>query len=247
MPNEDKHHSMSDWEDRIFLTFDIDWAADEVIEFTVSILDRLEVTDATFFVTHQSHALDLLREQGYELGVHPNFEESQGTGPGSDIVAKICSLKELVPEASSVRSHRLVRSSRLSSLFLREGFTHESNLLIPFQSGIRLCPYEEPKGLVQMPHNWGDYAHLAATGELAPAMYLRAAGLKVLSFHPIHVYLNTPDLAAYARAKPYREDIDKLRRFRTDTTTGIRSLLERFIMEARDAGFRWGRINQARP
>ena len=58
----------------IALTFDIDWAPDWAIDLTAGILREREVR-ATWFVTHESPAVDRLREDSelFELGIHPNF------------------------------------------------------------------------------------------------------------------------------------------------------------------------------
>src|SRR5690606_21122609 len=93
-----------------YLTIDIDWAHDEVI------LDCLELVDAsgipaTWFVTHETPALRNIRQSGiHELGWHPNFNPLLAGGPGTveELVAK---LSDIVPEARSLRSHSLLRSS----------------------------------------------------------------------------------------------------------------------------------------
>ena len=41
------------WENRVFLTFDIDWANDIVLQDTINILNRYK-TRATFFATHDT-------------------------------------------------------------------------------------------------------------------------------------------------------------------------------------------------
>ena len=53
----------------LYLTFDIDWVADEVIQFTADLLADLQVSEATFFATHATPMLDLLRDRGFELGI----------------------------------------------------------------------------------------------------------------------------------------------------------------------------------
>ena len=50
----------------IFLTFDIDWADDDVIGDTIDLVEKAEVK-ATWFVTHQTPLLDRLRD-------NPKFE-----------------------------------------------------------------------------------------------------------------------------------------------------------------------------
>jgi len=57
----------------IYLTFDLDWACDCVIEDTLLLLEH-ENVPATIFVTHDTPLLKRMRENpNIELGVHPNF------------------------------------------------------------------------------------------------------------------------------------------------------------------------------
>ena len=48
------------WQDRIFLSFDIDWAHDDVVHDTIDFVEGLGV-GATWFATHLSPTLDRLR------------------------------------------------------------------------------------------------------------------------------------------------------------------------------------------
>ncbi len=63
----------STWRGRIFLTFDLDWAHDEVINDAIDLVEAVDVP-ATWFVTHATPTLERLRANPkFELGVHPNF------------------------------------------------------------------------------------------------------------------------------------------------------------------------------
>ena len=65
------------WEGKIFLTFDIDWACDEVIEDSIVLVESVGAA-ATWFVTHETPLLERLRNNpAFELGIHlvyPKFE-----------------------------------------------------------------------------------------------------------------------------------------------------------------------------
>ena len=43
----------SSWKDKMFLTFDIDWCSDEVLLYTLDIIEKYNIK-ATFFVTHET-------------------------------------------------------------------------------------------------------------------------------------------------------------------------------------------------
>ena len=90
----------------ICLTFDIDWAPDEVIENTLELLTEYNL-NATIFATHKTDILNNLPEN-IEIGIHPNF---------SNIIKaedEIKKLKDIYPQAVSLRSHSKTNSSRIS-------------------------------------------------------------------------------------------------------------------------------------
>ena len=90
----------------ICLTFDIDWDSDEVIEGTLDIIFKYGI-NATIFATHKTKVLNNL-PKNIEIGIHPNF---------SNIIKaedEIKKLKDIYPQAVSLRSHSLTNSSRIS-------------------------------------------------------------------------------------------------------------------------------------
>ena len=61
------------WGQSIFLTLDIDWAHDEVLNDTIDLLESSGIK-ATWFATHDTKVLERLRvNQNFEIGIHPNF------------------------------------------------------------------------------------------------------------------------------------------------------------------------------
>ena len=55
------------WVDKIFLTFDVDWAYDAIIEDTINLIEEFDIS-STWFVTHSGDYLSKLRK-------NKNFEE----------------------------------------------------------------------------------------------------------------------------------------------------------------------------
>ena len=93
------------------VTFDVDWAADWMIDRCVGICRRAGV-QATFFATHPSDILsDLARDPLFEIGIHPNFlpNSTHGTDPAR--VLGTC--LDLVPDARAMRSHGLYQWASL--------------------------------------------------------------------------------------------------------------------------------------
>jgi len=193
----------------VYLTIDIDWVADVAIDHCLKLL-REAGAQAQFFLTHATPALERIRAEGHALGLHPNLLPHLRGASESGAEETLARLHELAPEAKAVRSHGLVRGSWLSQLFLRRGFTHEANLYVPWRSGASCAPFEHPPGLVQVAHDWGDYSHVSSGGATALDDYLARPGPHVLTFHPIHLFLNSTTLAHYDQAKVHTKDGDRL-------------------------------------
>ena len=117
------------WEKKVFLTFDLDWAHDEVISDTMDLINESGVS-STWFVTHKSPILAKLRKQeNIELGIHPNFYHAPHQSFENQVQPKavLSELLDVVPDAKSVRSHSLFHSERLVDVFYDFGLSHISN------------------------------------------------------------------------------------------------------------------------
>jgi hypothetical protein len=184
-----------------FLTFDIDWTSDEVIGDTLNLVKDAEVA-ATFFVTHQTPVLDELRQcKDIELGLHPKFAKLlDGTAQSQSAKFVLGELQKLVPEALSIRSHSVVQSSRLTGLFVQHGLSHESNIYIPYWTGINVKPWRSDEGIIHVPYCFSDELVCIGSEPVTQTVLRRlisSEGLKVFNFHPIHVFLNTESLDRY--------------------------------------------------
>jgi hypothetical protein len=191
------------WDGRLLLTFDLDWAHDEVIADTIELVEEAGVA-ATWFVTHDTPVLDRLRANPrFELGLHPNFNPLLNGDPAMGATAEevIDRLLAVVPEARSVRSHSLVQGGRILELFRKKGLTHDCNVFIPEQSGASLRPWIDWFGMVRVPYFWEDDFWCAAPRKAGLAELLARDGLHAFDFHPIHLYLNTEHLDRYEGAR----------------------------------------------
>jgi hypothetical protein len=225
----------STWEGKAFLTFDVDWASDEVIADTLDLVEAAEV-EATWFTTHHTPLLERIRANPkFELGIHPNFNFLLAGDPRNGATAEevVDRLMAIVPEARSVRSHSLVQGGRLFELFRAKGLTHDSNAFLPEQSGIALRPWVDWFGIVRVPYFWeDDFWCDSAQGSPIEALESRA-GLRGYDFHPIHVYLNTERLQRYEDAREHFRDAGRLRAFRNESAEGTRDILEQLLAARR--------------
>lgn len=197
------------WLNKLFLTLDIDWANDDVLNDTIDLIERYDVA-ATWFATHQTRVLDRLRENPkFEIGIHPNFNfllegRNDAGRSASEIVQRLMSI---VPNSKAVRSHSMTQSSVILKIFKDVGLTHDANHFIPNHSGLELKPWMLWNGLCRVPYSWEDDVHLLyevkgikqlSTSDIA---LNKNAGLKVFDFHPIHVFLNTEALDRYEKTR----------------------------------------------
>ena len=87
------------------------------------------------------------------------------------------------------------------------GLTHESNLYIPPECTMELQPFRVWNGVVRVPHGFEDDLFLLSTETKSAGfknhmkMLLQHGGARVFDFHPIHVYLNTADIARYEETR----------------------------------------------
>lgn len=186
------------------ITLDIDWAPDFVIDFVAEQLIKHQVC-ATWFVTHASPAIERLRQYPnlFELGIHPNFLAGSTHGTTPNEILSHC--MNLVPEATSVRTHGLVQSTPLlSRIMARTPVTTDVSLFLPHTPGLQPTEYIwQRRTLLRIPYFWEDDFEMERSKpiwDLAPLLAL-GEGLKIFDFHPIHVYLNSLDMGPYTVLK----------------------------------------------
>lgn len=221
------------WEGKIFLTFDIDWACDEVIEDSIVLVESMGAA-ATWFVTHETPLLERLRNNpAFELGIHPNFNFLLEGDPrnGATAAEVLDRLMAIVPEAKTVRSHCMTQSSILLDLFKQRGLTHDSNHFIPAHVQPLLYPWDVWNGIVRVPYFWEDDIHCHYGNPRALTHALSHKGLRVFDFHPIHVFLNTVEMDRYQELRPIHNKPAELLRHRNNKQPGTRNHLIQLLTE----------------
>jgi hypothetical protein len=190
--------------DEVLLTIDIDWAPDFAVD---CVADRLLAhgVRATWFITHLSPAIRRLTQYPvlFELGIHPNFLPGSTHGETPEAVLRHC--LALVPTASSMRTHGLVQSTQLLRQIAAHGsITADVSTFLPYAPDLQPVPcLWSDCGLLRIPFFWADDHAMeqpVPSWQLAPLLAL-GKGLKVFAFHPIHLYLNAPNIRAYQALK----------------------------------------------
>ena len=226
-----KPHTTATWKGGVFLSFDMDWAHDEVLADTIKIVRDAGVS-STWFVTHNTPLLPQLRSlSGAELGIHPNFNPLlDGPVVGSENTAEkvIQKVMSIVPEARVIRSHSLTQNERLVDLFRLSGLTHISNSFVPHGCGFETKPFHIWDEMVVVPHCWQDNVALNMPLPFPTDEELHS-GFHVFDFHPIHVFLNTEHLDRYERTRILHRKPGELIKHRYDgegTRTRLLQLLK---------------------
>ena len=218
------------WLESCFITLDMEWCHDDVLAYSINLLEKADVS-ATWFITHDTPMLHKLRDNpNFELGIHPNFnpllEGDYRNGKNAEEV--IDRLMNIVPEAKSVRSHSLTQSSKLLGLYKKKGLQFDCNDFVPFQEGINVKPYRLWNEMIKVPHIWEDDISCVYGGLCTSKVDYNTNELCVFDFHPIHIFINSFDLSLYESTKEFQSNPDEMykKRWQKDgTQTWLENLL----------------------
>lgn len=181
------------------LTFDVDWAPDWAIRKIAQVLIEKKVK-STWFITHDSKAIDELREQPelFELGIHPNLLAGSTHGKTEEQV--LDHVLKIVPGAISMRTHGLFQTSNFLLKAYDRGISIDVSLFLPRAAG--LCPHQyrlQHSRLWRVPYFWEDDMEMFEPEPIwdLSDKRLYVDGLKIFDFHPIHILLNTIVFSKY--------------------------------------------------
>lgn len=219
------------WKDKVFLTLDIDWASDDVLNDTINLVEKNDVK-ATWFITHKTKVLDRLKENPkFELGLHPNFNFLMNSDyrNGADASEVLKRIIDIIPTAKSIRSHAMTQSSYLLDLFNKNGLIYDCNHYIPEQINIELKPWKLWNNIIKVPYFWEDDINCVSMEKTPIEQLVKRNGIKVFDFHPIHVFLNTERIERYNTAKMDSNNHDLLMSHRGEDKMGTRELLIKLL------------------
>jgi hypothetical protein len=171
-------------------TSDIDWASEDVLRAFFDIVDPFNL-DITLFLTHKSKTIE---SKGYDKGIHPNF--LPGSSHGNTFKEVIDTCMGFGPTINCFRSHRAFDVTDTNHmLFEKYGFKYSSNYITNLQPF--LIPMRHESGLLNYPVFFEDGTHLynkmGVDFEKHKEIF-STAGLKIISFHPMNMVLNSPSL-----------------------------------------------------
>lgn len=222
------------WQNKLFITIDIDWASDNVIDFAANFFEKLNVK-VTWFVTHETSVLKrLILNKKFEIGIHPNlnpllFDNSDNEMNVQKVIDKIL---EIVPNAKCIRNHCGTQNSLMLDYFQIKNLKYDCNTFIPLNSGCVIKPFKYYNDLIAVPYIWSDDVHITYQWSYKEAIIWlkKYKGIKVINCHPIHLYLNTVDLKIYENVKRYFHDYNRLKKYINNNKYGSRDFIKDMII-----------------
>jgi hypothetical protein len=226
-------------DDEIYITFDVDWACDEVLSHTIDLVE-INNLHATFFITHDTPLLARLRgNPRIELGIHPNFNALLAGNKTASALEILRDIKTIVPEAVSVRAHALTTGSLFSDMFYQENLQIESNAYYyPSANHLIPLPTYDPCGILRVYHFWEDDCHCAwiergIEKDWGAQRFLEYSGMKIFDFHPIHLFLNTERSARYESTRSFHKKPTHLKQYCNEDGDGTATFFRDLVSQIR--------------
>lgn len=166
---------------RIVLSFDTDFCPEVGVEAVCNLLQKYDM-NGTFFCTGRYESL----QSPNEAAIHPFITDFSSV---ESILAPVKELQEQIPEAIGIRNHQLTSNGILYQRLPSLGIKYESSWPMPLMQDIR--PITLASGLVQYPMYYSDGTYLLFRQKCDVTELVESPGLKVLSFHPVHLFHNT--------------------------------------------------------
>jgi hypothetical protein len=195
----------------VVVTGDQDWAPEWAISAALGLIAAAAVPYHVF-VTNESRVLDrVTRGERVTFGIHPNFLSGSTQGATPDTVIETC--RELVPSATTFRTHCLCEDNWILRSLASHGFVADSNVVGFLQPD--LVPLLHAAGLLRLPIFFEDAWFLEwGVPDLGLEMVkqqLARPGLKVLNVHPALLAINAPSMDYYNERRPhlYGEDAEQ--------------------------------------
>lgn len=224
------------WKNRSFIEFDVDWACDEIIDYSYSLISEANIS-ATWFSTHKSEVMKKIDEDpNQDVGIHPNFapnlfcDESRQK-PVKQVFSELINLH---PGAKVMKSHSLVDSTIIQQAAQEFSITHDNNIFIP-DPNLVLEPWISYNGIIRLPLRWEDDTACLPSADYELGRFRKDKGLRIFGFHPIHVFLNTENLNRYENTRNLHRNPKKLWSHRNNgygTENRLREVIMRIKGEA---------------
>jgi hypothetical protein len=229
---EDINLTRESWNDKIFITCDVDWASEEVMNYCIKLFLDKNI-NVTWFCTHKGPYLDILKKNPdlFEIAWHPNFNNILFSTEKKSVKDVFKEMRKSIGDSKGFRSHSVTQSSGIISCAKDVGLRYESNTFIPITSEIEVKPYIHTSKIMQLPYIWEDDVHYLNNWNYQSKILklLEYRGMKIIDFHPIHIFLNTAKQEHYDSARPFFQDYDELQKKVNIDSFGTRNFLLELI------------------
>lgn len=194
------------------ITLDTDWAPQYMLDYVLG-MAHAQGVPVTVFCT-SPYALP--ESPHIEAALHPNLMADSTHGNSEE--ERLDHVQGMFPSAVGHRAHRYYWHSGMYGQLARRGLLYDSSALLPFQAHLAPSRY---LGITRFPIWCGDnlLMDLFPDADTFAPPGLKEPGLKVLTFHPVHIYLNSRSTAETQRLLQSRplphlaeEDATPLRR-----------------------------------
>ncbi|WP_421900079.1 hypothetical protein [Maridesulfovibrio sp.] len=166
------------------VTIDTDWVPQFMLDHVLDMLRDSNVP-ATIFCTSP---YDIEDSEQIEIGLHPNMMENSTHGDSEE--SRFAHVASLYPNAIGCRTHSCYWHGRMYDLLIKHKIQYDSSLLVPFQDYLKSFTF---RGVTRFPIWCGDnlYMHLNPDTAVFNPSGMDTPGLKVLHFHPVHIWFNS--------------------------------------------------------
>ena len=222
------------WVNKSILSFDVDWASDEVLNYIIDSIERVKIP-CTFFITHNSTIIQRLRGIPHlvELGVHPNFNPLINQELNAKSVKETLKyLFDIVPEAKVLRSHSMTHSARWLGLYKEFGVTHLSQYFMNLSESI--SPFRHINNLVEVPVYFADDGYIYSnrknkwSKKNQDFLFKSNNFIKVYNFHPVHIALNSNSFDYYNNTRDFHKYFSEIKKIK-NKENGIEKLFEKLL------------------
>jgi len=174
------------------VTADIDWANEKEIKYMLDWFKKNKIP-ITVFATHDSQIIKKSFKPK-DIGLHFNFMNG-------DMLKVIRKLRKIYPDSYFFRNHCFFNNTPMLIELHKQGFVFDSNICTYMADGLK--PILNCAGGQSYPVFLEDDVLLLHKNMDKEAILnkMSSEGLKIINIHPIHFYLNTPDMEYYTLNK----------------------------------------------
>jgi hypothetical protein len=227
---------------RIFVTIDLDWASEVVIEETMNWFSQLKIP-VTVFATHESRAI-VERMNRIEVGLHPYFSSDSSQGSNSEEIIE--NLSKITTNIPVYRSHRFLDSNQIREHMAKMGMRASSNVCTDLDP---VAPFRHRSRMLEVPIAFEDGNFLERKYNLDSCdeivKLISQSEIFVIAIHPMHFVLNTPH---YQWMRDIKDSTTRIRwnNMTSDEVTelrysgrGIASFVKQLLMTTKEYGHKF--------